>query len=311
VIRKHFGRATTIATAATLAIMLIGVGTVAAKTPGWTMDVVKTPPTVQANGNAGFLVTITNTGKSNMAQLYLTSDVAAAPLYTSPSKGSCGASGVLLCNLGALNSNASVTVLVVYGVGSSNFTVEFQANTTGQSGSDGGTSHGDTLRKQATTSVSSSQNFGGGFVVGSLDVSNFQTVGSGNHQSTKVSAPESLIPATVEDGITTGIACNATKCANAFGDWSVVNVNNGHVYGAAFKVTLMIWGGSVPNGATTSSIVLLHTLDNGTTTETVSTRCTPTTGTPTNAECITVTKVGNNFQIVAWLFKNGGIRGGF
>ena len=312
-IRNRVGRLATVFTAAALAVMLLGVGSVSASPPHWSMAVTKLPPTVAAGANAGYVVTITNAGPSNIATLFLVDDAGNTSYVSTPTQGSCLAAGVpLKCTFGTLRAGRSVTVTVAHTVGTSALTVTFQANTTGSTFSDtGNTSHGDTLSKTVTTSVSSSQNFGGGFVVGSTTVQNYQTVGNSNKQATKVIAPASLIPATVEDGITSGIACNAVKCANAFGEWSRLNVNNGATYGAPFKVTILVWGGAVPGGVQASDIVVLHTLDDGVTTQTISVNCTPSTGTPTNAECRTVTKVGNNYQIVVWLFKNGNLRGGY
>ena len=71
----------------------------------------------------------------------------------------------------------------------------------------------------------------------------------------------------------------------------------------------MVWGGAVPGGVAAGDIFLLHTRDNGTT-YAITTVCDSVTA-PTNAECIKVTKVGNNFKIVAWLFSNGNLRGGY
>ena len=75
------------------------------------------------------------------------------------------------------------------------------------------------------------------------------------------------------------------------------------------KVTIMLYGKSVPNAATTSNIKLFH---EGSSPNPITTQCSastlPTSG---GAECITVTKVGSNFKIVGWLNHNGYIRGGY
>ena len=311
-IRKRLSRLATVFTTAALAVMLVGVGSVSANPPHWSMTVTKLPPTVKAGADAGFVITITNAGPSNIATLFLVDDAGNTSYVGTPTQGSCLAAGVpLKCTFGTLRAGKSVTVTVAHTVGTTALTVTFQANTNGSTFSDtGNTSHGDTLSKTATTSVSNSPNFGGGFIVGSTTVLNYQTVGSGNKQASSVVSPASLIPVTVEDGITTGVPCTGAKCANAFGEWTELHVNGGAPYGSAFKVTLLIWGGAVPGGVSLGSIVILHTLDNGTTT-TISTHCTPTTGTPTNAECLTATRVGSNYRIVVWIFQNGNLRGGY
>jgi hypothetical protein len=306
----HLRRLTSVVAAAFLALMLFGAGIAQASPPNWAMSIPnKVPPTVAAGANAGYTFTVTNNGPSNISQLFVVANITDTPAYVHTTKGTCNATGALYCNVGGLVAGQSVDFVVAYTVGTSNFTVIFQANTSGSTFSDQkGTSHGDTLSRSVTTSVSNSQNFGGGFVVGDTSVQDFQTVGKKNPQATSLVAPDTIIPATVEDGITTGIACTDAHCANAFGEWSRINVNNGQPYGTAFRVTLLLWGGEVPNGTVTSDIVVLHTLDNGTT-EAIGTDCTYTDGLPTNAECRTVTKVGNNYQIDVWLFKNGSLKG--
>jgi hypothetical protein len=307
-------RLTAVVTAASLALLLLGTGTALASPPNWSMTVVKLPPTVAAGANAGYVVTVKNSGPSNIASLFLVSDATSAPSYVStPTQGSCVSSPLLNCNFGALTAGNSVTVTVAYGVGSSNFTVTFQANTSGATFSDTrGTSHGDTLSNQVTTAVSNSQNFGGGFVVGSTTVQDNQSVGRRNLQATLVNSPEALVPVTVEDGITTGIACNGCT-GHLIGEWSRLNVNNGQPYGTPFKIVITIDGSAVPGGVSASDIYVEHTLDDGTTTVKIDTTCTFSGNdpVPTNPECLNVTKVGSNFQIVLWVFRNGGYRGTF
>jgi hypothetical protein len=303
-----------VVTTALLGLMLVGAGVAQASPPKWVMDVTKLPPTVAAGGNAGYFVKITNNGPSNINTLFLTTEETTVPAYVSlPSQGSCDLSGRLNCAFGTLTATHSVTVTVAYTVGTSNFGITFRGSTSGLTTSDGGTSRGDYLYsnpKVTTTTVSNSQNFGGGFVIGSTTVQDIQTVGRNNPQATLVNSPEALVPVTVEDGITTGIACNDSHCANSFGEWSRLNVNGGQPYGTPFKVVLTLYGGLVPGGTATSDIVLLHTLDDGTTTDVLTQNCNfvGTSQVPTN-ECIQVSKVGSNYQIIAWLFKNGSLKG--
>lgn len=313
-IRKRFGRFATVFTAASMALLLLGVGTVSAQTPGWQfLNVQQLPAAVGPGKVAGFSFRIYNGGKSNISTLFLTDTATGSPAFVSNSRGTvCQTAPELSCAFGALNAKAFIDVTVAYTVGTTDFVDTFRLDSTGTPPG-GNNSHGDSkFSPTLTTTVSSGGgNFNGTYTLDTSNLATGGTLGSGNKQNTGVIPPETLIPVTVEDGITSGIACNAAKCANAFGEWSKVNVNNGHTYSAPFKVTLNVWGGAVPGGITTSQIVVLHTLDDGVTTETISANCTPSTGTPTNAECRTVTKVGNNYQIVVWLFKNGGIRGGF
>ena len=75
------------------------------------------------------------------------------------------------------------------------------------------------------------------------------------------------------------------------------------------KVTLLIWGGSVPGGVGVDDIYLVHANGSGgASIVTADCDASP----PTNADCIeSVTKIGNNFKVVAWLAHNGGLRGGY
>ncbi len=161
-----------------LAAALIAPGTAAAKTPGWSMTVTPLPGTVSAGAAAGYRVVITNGGKSNIAKLYLTDSRTESPIagFTTTSQGSCGTdavTGELSCSLGALGSGRSATVTVAYMTsGASPFDVTFEANTSGVSFSDGGTSHGDALTASASTVLSTDPNFSGGFT---LDTSVIQT----------------------------------------------------------------------------------------------------------------------------------------
>jgi hypothetical protein len=310
VIRKHLGRIATALTTGALLGAMVGAAPASAKTPGWQfLNVQQLPATVADGGVAGFSFRIFNNGKSNISALYLTDSVVAAPVYLTNSRGTvCQTTPDLRCSFGALRSKAFIDVTIAYRVGTTDFTNTFQLDTTGDPPG-GNNSHGDSLKVTKTTVVNSSQEFDGGFVVDSTALQTGGELGNTNKQTTKLVPPSTLIPATIEDGITTGIPCAIGACAHQVGEWSKLNVNNGATYGAAFKVTLMVWGGSVPGEVGAADIFLLHTLDNGTT-YVINTVCNSENA-PTNAECIKVTKIGCNFRIVAWLFSNGGIRGGF
>ena len=331
-------RLATVASTALLSVMLLGTGSATATTPTWSMTVVPLPSTVQSAKDAGYLVTISNDGTSNISSLFLGSSLSSSPTYVgTPSQGTCTVAGVKLsCSFGAVPAQAGaaskVHVIVAYktsttgntdcdGSAGAQFSFNFQASTGGDtSGNPGadkkGNSHGDSLTSLACTNLSTSADFGGGFSSSLADAAD-ASISRTNLQSTAVTPPQTGIVVTVEDNLADGtFDCSAEpSCANRFGEWSRLDIDNGHNFGhdttpKAFRVTLVLAGSSVPAGATVNTINLIHVLDDGTAYP-ISQRCTPTTGTPTNAECITVTKSGNNFQIVAWLFQNGGIRGTF
>jgi Domain of unknown function DUF11 len=315
-IRLRAGRVATLLTTALTASMLIGVGAATAAPPQWVMTVDRLPATVSPGADAGYRVTITNNGPSNIASLFLVSDQTVAPSYISaPSQGTCNATGLLSCAFGALGAKQSVVVTVAYktpGAGNA-FGVTFQANTTGATFSDTkGRSHGDTLfadPKVTSTALSASPDFAGGFAVSATSYANVQAVDRRNPQATSIEAFQSLIPVMIRDGITSGVACTIGACSGAFGQWSALSVAEGAPFGSPFKVTLLLWGGAVPGGTSANEIFVLHTPDVGPT-YVIDQACSPATGTPANAECLTATKVGSNYRIEVWLFQNGSIRGG-
>lgn len=292
--------------------MALGVGPASAAQPGWQFIYVqKLPATVSQNAVAGYSFTIKNGGSSNISKLYLTDSVVAAPLYFTNSRGTiCQTTPDLRCDFGALVAGATIDVTIAYRVGTGNFSNTFKLDS---SGDPAGTnnSHGDSKLESVTTAVSSDVDFAGAFTLDTSALATTATLGRQNKQTSTLAPPAAMIPATIEDGITNGVACNIAACSNAFGEWSTLNVNNGANYSPSpFKVTLFVWGGAVPGGTSTSEVVVLHTPDAGST-YVIDTPCSPATGTPTNAECLTVTKVGKDYRIVVWIFQNGSLRGGF
>lgn len=326
-------RSVAVASSALLALMLIGPGSAIAANPGWAFENVGAPPpppvtfdvskvylpaAVTPGAQAGYTFRIANRGSSNISQLFLTDNVAASAsdpqrgitTYLDSSRAGCSAVGTqLLCSYGALNSGETIDVTVAYTTPSTGaaFPITFELNTTGVSGDKGGNSHGDTLKLPLSTALDATKNFAGRFTADLSDVQTDTSLSKKNPQSSAVTPPSAFIPVTIQDGTTvypgTGTdPCTATG-VTCIGDWTTVNVNNGNA--GPVKLTLVLYGPSVPNGATVDNIDFWH---DGTV---ISTRCDSTITQPTNIECITVTKVGNNFQIVAWLLHNGTGRGQF
>jgi hypothetical protein len=290
---------------------LVAAGTASASTPNWSMQVVDLPGTVHNGANAGYQITVSNGGPSNISQLYLVTRTTDSPSYVVTSQGSCSAvgAGPLKCSFGALTAGSSLSVTVAYttpATGSS-YDPGFEVNSNGLTFSDPNhTSHGDTLvdPNETATVLTNSGDFGGGFSITTGTVQDDQTLGKNNVQSTAVGAPGTGI-VTVQDGPNLTATC--TGCTGTFGEWSKINVNNGQVLpnGGLFSVTVMVYGKSVPSGATVDNIGLYHLPDGSTTPVNLTTRC----GTTPTANCITVTKVGSNWKIVAWLNQNGGVKG--
>ena len=306
--------------------MVLGIGTVSAAPPGWKFVAPKAvPPQVTPGNDAGYSFTILNDGKSNISQLFLTDSIEAEPTFLFTSRGTdvCVTSPRLKCSFGALNAGASIDVVVAYstvGITAQTLDVTFQLNTTGSTFSDGDkqTSHGDTKDQKLTTALVSNKNFIGGFTADLVTYANDQDLGPKNIQSGSIDSPAAHVGVSLEDGLAdnTFSCTGAPGCARRFGEWARIYVADGATFSGGIHVRLTVLGSKVPSGATVDNIVLIHvpTLANGSlgTPYSISLRCSSATlPTVPGVECITVTKVGTNFQIEAWLKSNGGAKGGF
>ncbi|MBA3877288.1 MAG: hypothetical protein C0498_10180 [Anaerolinea sp.] len=307
-------RAVGVASSTLLALTLIGPSAVQAAPPGWAFEnQALLPATVSPGANAGYTFTIANRGKSNISQLYLTSSATTSPTYLATTRAGCQTTPVLYCAFGALNSGDVIDITVAYTTPTTGSTssVTFQLNATGVTFSDkGGNSRGDTLNLLMTTALNGGKDFAGGFnLVGGSTFANNTDLGRRNIQSGAVTLPPGAIniPVELEDGPSIDFPCFG--CANLFGEWTRLNVNDGATYDSGIKVVLTILGREVPNAASVDTIKLIHVSDSHGT-HTISDRCDGD-GLLGGDECITVTKVGNNYQIVAWLLSNGGTRFGY
>ena len=327
-IRKRLGRIATILSTAMLATMLVGVGTATAANPTWAVSFDRLPNVVAPGNDAGWFVTVTNNGPSNINDLNISitsEEIGALPSYisdlvlSSGGTASCStATGALVCNVGTLIDDGTVEFTVAFEVPSSDIGT-FDLNIglragTGDTETDGpGKSRGDKKTFTNSTPISSSSNFDGGFTVGENTYQTNQSVGRRNVQATTIENVGSFIGVTIEDGITTGVDCSTSASRTCIGEWSEINVDDGAEFGTPFKVTLLVSGSSVPGGTDEDDIVLIHVLDDLTVEvlgDSSDERC-ANAGDSGSAECIFVSKVGNNYQIVAWLFQNGNLRGGF
>jgi hypothetical protein len=307
-------RLATVATTALLGSMLLGVGTASAKTPGWEfLDNVTLPSAVTPGADAGYSFRIHNGGTSNIAQLYLTTSVNAVPSYFTNDRGTvCQLSPTLSCAFGALNAGASIKVIVAYTTPptGSSYNPIFQINSTGVTFQDAHHSHGDTLSDPFSTTLSTNANFAGGFqIADGTTYTDNTTLGKKNIQSSAASSSTLLVPVTIQDGLTSPPADVTTDpCAtlNCIGDWTDLHVGNGNQ--GPVQVTLVLYAKSVPHGATVDNIGLWH---EGSNPNPISLRCTDASSIPNGGanECVTVTQLASgNYQIVAWLNHNGGLR---
>ncbi len=218
--------------------------TTLASEPSWDdMVVVSLPTAVHPGDVAGYQISIHNRGPGNIAQLYLFAATNLdRPAYQDPLPG-CNTTGRFYCALGQLKAGATVYVTVAYTTPPSgtSFSVDFEANTTGATTSDGGTSHGDVNPGTGTTSLIASNDFAGRFVNSFFQqtVEDSQAIVSGNAQATKVVVNNQFIPVTVQDGdgfnptdlFTCTLSTKTFSCADLdFGEWSAVNVDNGTTF---------------------------------------------------------------------------------
>jgi hypothetical protein len=299
-------------TALVSSFVVASAGSASASTPRWSMKVLDRPSVVQNGSNAGYQVTISNAGPSNISTLFLVTKIQDSPTYVTTTQGTCSAPGTgpLRCDFGAVNAGASVTVVVAFAtpLTGTSFDPVFQANSNGATFSDGrGTSHGDTLQdpSETPTTLTKDINFAGGFDVDQSPVGNNADLSKNNVQATTVVPPVAAIVSTVQDGLP-GNAFSCTVCTGKtlFGEWSRVTVGDGQQFGNLFPITVLVYGKAVPNQTTLDQINLVHVLDDGTSTI-LSERC----GVTPTPDCVTVTQVGSNVRITAWVTQNGGVRG--
>lgn len=208
--------------------------------------------------DAGFRGRYTYGDGSTLARLYLVIDVegASANSYLSVTKNgasvSCAKAIPVSCSFKTvrLGDVFDVTAAFTPGVGSTVVTATFIWSTTGSTGSDGGTSHGDTWPTDPValdSTVSNDPDFAGGFLseAGAV-VANGQTVSATNIQATRVVGVPAGIAATVKDGSGANGVCtsNATvDCGALIGEWSEVTVGDGQSF-SVFQIVITLYAGT-------------------------------------------------------------------
>jgi hypothetical protein len=285
------------------------------------------------NISAVFLSTDIPATASNSSPTYVSLPTYSHPADWGPAS-PCNAAGagILNCSFGNMSPGETVKLTIAFaaaapgtanGTTSGNlplncnaapvdgsWTFHFTAFGNGNTPTDkGGKSHGDTLCGAASVKTSSSPNFAGGFQLDASAVGTTGTLNGTNDQNSSVIPPpgSALIPVTIEDGLTSNPGAGGDICLTfrCIGDWTDIHVGDGHT--GPIKVTFVLYGGSLPGGVTTDKIGLWHS---GSSPDPIVLRCSDLTSIPSGgtAECVTVTKVGKNFQVVAWLSNNGGSR---
>jgi hypothetical protein len=322
VIRKRLGRVATVSTAATMALMLLGVGSATAATAPWEfLSPVNLPLTVSPSTDtksfyAAWSFTIHNKGTSNIAQLYLTDSRAGAAAFVSATRAGCVTSPELYCNFGALNAGQSIDVVVAYKTPTTagNFPITFQLNANGSTFSDGrNKSRGDTLNlpfdggtnNPPVTVVSGSSDFSGGYALDGA--SSFETSTSltkNNPQSTSATTPTSNTTVMVLEtsGYTGGTDPLCGGNVTCIGQWTTLTAPAASPTNP-IKVVLTILKKGLPGSIGPDDLSVYHDGDG-----IISTHC-ASANDSASAPCIYPTEVGGNLQIVVWLDHNGGLRG--
>jgi hypothetical protein len=313
-IRRRLG----LAAAVTVALASLGGGSVSAATPDWEVSAVATPSAVSAGADAGYIITISNNGGSNISQVYLTDAlqnldgsqlanpaVILGTSYVSSSQGTCDPVGErLACSLGAVRAHKSATVTVAYVVPTGTatpFKRVFEGNTTGVAGDKGGSSHGDVRQDDGTTEVGTGADFAGRFIADDVLTVSDAGIGAGNNQSTKVTAPTGAIGVSVKDGS----SVPELACAGCWSETSEIHVNGVAFYSKGFKIEIGIYKDL---SQTVHGVVHQFDAGHAPASETITTKCSKQSP-PAVVPCFSVDKLsGGSISVTVWLKENGTIR---
>lgn len=290
-VRAWRAAATLFATLGLLTGALAAPGITAAKTPSWVGSITSLPPMIQAGAAAGYELTITNKGPSNISQLYLFT-VHGAPDVAYVSDPRCNQGGQLYCSFGSLPKRQSITLTVAFPTpaqAAGTFSADFEWNTTGLGSGGGDNSHGDALSITGSTALSAdAQNFIGGFLLPTSNtvLANNQSIDSGNPQASTLYAPTTGIGASVGDGdlgeCPAGFVC--------FGQATRLVVGDGSTKYGMFKLVVLLDSSIIPNNKSASNVGVVHVLDNGAAQD-ITGVC-PASGVPTSP-CIGVEELGS------------------
>lgn len=302
-------------------------GLASAAPPNWTMDIERQPEVVQNGSLAGFVITIDNTGPSNIAALYFVDSPVGVPDFLQSTRSGCStSSGDLLCSFGALTPDDPPIVLTVAyltpSTGSS-YSYSGQLNSTGSTFSDAkGRSRGDALSVSVTTTLSSGRHSAGGFLITAdqeVDVANDTNLHpSKNRQSTELLSLGGGLGAFVQDGPGVSANCGDFCLSSYYGEWSRIIVDAGHVQGQPFAVRVTVIGNF--KQADADAALYTHVLDDGVTVVTIGDAadekdCSATDpdlddgGFPSDGCLYASVLPSGNLQFVVWLTQNGWGRG--
>ena len=330
--RKPIARfSATFGLALALAASALTSPTLASLPAGASATATATPPTVSAGKYAGFVLSFTNNGPSNISNLFLVADtppgwqfvdtVNGPALGINP-YGSCpNTGGSLLCAFGAVPANTGPILVTAVYLAPANFsgpvTITFHYNSTG---STSGKSHGnDIAAPSGTVQVTTDKNSGGTFGYnGNLTVSDNTILSKGNKQSTAVDASgtgANNFELFVQDGPLFGpptdgtINTDCSSQATQLGEWSGLDVGHDTSFPSPFRATIVVYQGA--NDTVTGLCWIRQTgtdingpIYTGTLLTVADNTCNSATN-PTNFPCFSLSKVGPNLQVVFISNHNG------
>jgi hypothetical protein len=267
---------------------------------------------------AGFKIWAKNCDSSTLSKFFLSAPGSNAYGATWFNDGNPNAisscdhpNGVLKCTFGQVTSGQTIYVTVGITTGSGpTESVSFDWSTSGfVLGKN--KSHGDAFEWKDQVSLNGSGDFAGQFAFdNTLALITNGSVGNNNKQQTALDTTgHGAIPLTVLDGPNLPDSCAGVDvvCPTTFwSEWSEVSVDNGTVFGTAFKITITYYKGPNPNQVNG----VYHSWTEGPLPhEELITAQFPPGGAPTEIPSFSVEKVGQNTVLVIYSYHNGPYRG--
>lgn len=262
-IRARVGRLAAAVSIGSLLAIQIMAGTAGAAVPAADASSEAIPPSYTAGHAAGFRGFYHLTDGSTLSKLYLRIDVdpaLATNVYKSITRnGSAVPANAcdvveqdVVCTFKTVRNTDSFVALAAFApaTGATQVTATFLWSSSGVP-QNGDNSHGDAWDgiPHTATLTSGDVDYGGGFTVsGDTTVAN-GPIGGANVQATKLVGLPVGVAATVRDGAGVTSTCTTdaqVNCANAFGQWSEVNVGDGLNY-PLFQVQITYASGT-PKG---------------------------------------------------------------
>lgn len=244
------------------ATLLTSAGSALAAVPTANATSEAIPASFSAGNYAGFRGRYEFQDGSTLARLYLQIAVTGADsnAYLSVTRNgnavSCAKAIPVSCSFKGVRFGEVIVATAAFApsAGATQVAATYAWSTTGSTGSDGGTSHGDTWPNPLvteTSTLSTDGNYAGGFTITSGGtIGNVQTVSDANPQATRLAGLPAGVQAWVRDGSDASGSCTSTvniDCTALIGEWSVVTVGDGQSFGSPFTIVITYDAG-MPRG---------------------------------------------------------------